>query len=78
VLADEIALDTAGTVENKALFFLAASALRERRVTPLETSIVDGVDDGSENGLLATSGVYFRLELNIYLYLGKFGFIDTC
>ena len=60
MVADERALVAWGTAENKALFFLAASALRVRRVTPLETNIVDDVDDGQKMALLAVVGVPFR------------------
>jgi hypothetical protein len=72
VVADERALVTAGTVENKVLFFLAASALRERRVTPLETSIVDDGDDGSGKWLAGYERSLLSLFAKNCLYLGIF------
>lgn len=48
-------MGAAEAVEKNALVFLALfSALRERRCTPREVSMVDDVDDGEDGGSRAS------------------------
>jgi hypothetical protein len=47
-----VALDKTGTVEKRALGFLALIALRERRVTPREVSMLEhGAGNGHGSGM---------------------------